>query len=246
MVQDKNHNKDFFFFKYFTVSHTRSTMKVGTDSVVLGELLTQVVKNCTSILDIGTGCGVLALICAQKFSTAKITAIDVDKDSTDEASLNFLSSPWAERLDCYNLSFQRFIADNTDKYDLIISNPPFFESSLKPDMPSRVLARHNDTLPFNVLAIGVKWLLADKGRFVCILLVPEAKRLMSFAKVEGLVCNTIINVFAGREDALPKRLVMAFRHSPEKYKESDFFIRENGDYTKEYKGITSDLLCCQI
>lgn len=221
-------------------------MKVGTDSVVLGGLLTQVVKNCTSILDIGTGCGVLALICAQKFSGAKIIAIDVDKDSTDEATLNFLLSPWADRLDCYNLSFQRFIADNTDKYDLIISNPPFFESSLKPDMPSRVLARHNDTMPFIVLAMGVKQLLADKGCFVCILPLPAAEKFMSFAKVEGLFCNTIIKVYARSEDIMPKRLVMTFRHSAEKYKESDFFIRENGDYTKEYMEITSDLLGCQI
>lgn len=140
-----------FCFKQFSVKHLRSSMKVGVDAVLLG---CWCAKNFhpKDILDIGTGCGVISLIIAQRFPKAKILGIDIDSSSVKEAQENFDISPWVANLQAR----QEFFPDETiaqgEKYDLIVSNPPYFRSGIYNPLTPREKARHQSNLsPLSIL-----------------------------------------------------------------------------------------------
>lgn len=116
---------DTFYFKQFKVEDGQSTMKVGTDAVLLGAAAG--VENVEEILEIGTGCGVISLILAQR-SNARIDAIDIDGDSVKQAEVNVMNSPWNDRITIIHRSLQQFTRQTERRYDLIISNPPFFSA----------------------------------------------------------------------------------------------------------------------
>ncbi len=137
--------KKAFQFKQFELFDDRSTMKIGTDAVLLGAWSN--VENASRILDVGTGSGIIALMLAQRSNTL-VDAIEIDKNSARQAVDNFKLSVWENKLQVYNTSFQTFAASNTSTYDLIVSNPPFFADALKSDKSHRNLARHTDTLSF--------------------------------------------------------------------------------------------------
>src|SRR3954470_3745964 len=145
-----------FRFKNFTVHQDKCAMKVGTDSVLLGSWLNP--GNAKEILDIGTGSGIIALMIAQK-SIADIDAIDIDHNAYLQARENFLISPWFFRLHASQCSLQEFSNESGKKYDLMISNPPYFHHASKPLKEERIQARHHDTLTFDDLVEGVKKLL---------------------------------------------------------------------------------------
>lgn len=152
-------------------------MQVGTDSMLLGALTNP--GRASRILDIGTGCGVLALMMAQK-SKAIIDAVEIDALSAKEASGNFENSPWKTRLACFGISLQLFELLTDHRYNLIISNPPFFKNSLKPAGRKKNLARHDLSLTFEELIKAAGTLLLKDGRFAFILQAerwPEAKKL---------------------------------------------------------------------
>ena len=146
-------------------------MPVNTDSVLLGAWANSDVQKPSRILDIGTGCGLLALMMAQRFPGAVIDAVDIDDQSAGEASENALHSPWGERINVFRADFRSFIP--FAPYDLIISNPPYFIQSLLPENKRRTLARHShpDSLSLKMLAKGVSGMLAPQGVFAVIL--PE-------------------------------------------------------------------------
>ena len=131
-------------------------MKVGTDAVLLGSWVQS--ENARNILDIGTGSGVIALMIAQK-SNAQIDAIDVDENAFQQSCENFYSSPWSIRLNCKHKSLQNYTEEHIGKYDLIVTNPPYFHHASKPFIESRLNARHSDLLTFDELLDGVKKLL---------------------------------------------------------------------------------------
>lgn len=132
-----------FQFKEFTVFHDKCAMKVGTDGVLLGAWTE--CDNCKDMLDIGTGCGLIALMLAQK-SAAFIDAIEIDNTAAIQAADNFKNSKWSNRLTIIHKSLQVHANSTSKKYDLIVSNPPFFENSLKTPLASRNIARHNEHL----------------------------------------------------------------------------------------------------
>src|SRR5664279_1596216 len=144
-----------FRFKHFSVDDSKCAMKVGTDGVLMGAWAD--VSAAEKILDIGTGCGLIALMAAQR-SNANITAIDIDEDATLQSKENFLSSPWHERIEAIHATVQQFQPDFL--FDLIICNSPFFKNALKTPYHERNLARHNDTLPFDSLVSSVNRLLS--------------------------------------------------------------------------------------
>ena len=167
-----------FQFQQFTVSHDRSTMRVGTDAVLLAALATEsatVRQHTQRALDIGTGCGVVALIVAQHCPHARIDAIDIDRDSVTEAARNFNLSPFANRLRAYESSVQ----DWQGRYDLIVSNPPFFNQSLPNPEARRAAARHTRQLPYSDLLKAVQRLLTPDGTCCVILPDSEAPTLLS-------------------------------------------------------------------
>lgn len=128
-----------FRFKLFTVWHDHCAMKVGTDGVLLGAWAQQ--KHARTILDIGTGSGLIALMLAQRFQEAEITGIDIDPSAAKQASDNFRLSPWSHRMHARCIDLHTFSLED-GHFDLIVSNPPYFSASLKNPNQQRATARH--------------------------------------------------------------------------------------------------------
>lgn len=157
--------RDIFSFKKFKVHHGKSSMKVGVDAVLLGAWVN---PEGESILEVGSGCGVISLMVAQRNHLAKIEAIEIDASSVNEAKLNFEESPWKHRLEVRNANFPQDILGEGKKFDLIISNPPYFCSGINKPVTSRERARHQDTLSVFTLLSNAGALLKEGGRLAMI------------------------------------------------------------------------------
>ena len=158
----------YFQFKQFTVWHDKCAMKVGTDGVLLGTWATVFPENKTfSVLDIGTGTGLIAMIIAQRNDNAIIDAIDIDNDACEQAIGNIDKSPFKDRINVIHKPFTDYSTEK--KYDLIVSNPPFFKNSMKCPDEKRSVARHNDSLPLKLLIEHAVTMLSDNGRIALIL-----------------------------------------------------------------------------
>ncbi len=227
-----------FHFKYFTIQQDKCAMKVGTDGVLLGAWVQ--IKNANSILDIGTGTGLIALMLAQK-SHAHIDAIDIDQDAFIQATENVKSSPWAERVRVIHSAIQEFRPGL--KYDLIVSNPPYFIDSFAPTDEARNRARQaSASLLYLDLLQGIIRLLHPSGRFCVILPAREGQLFRDIAEQNGLFCNTI--TYVKTKPAKPeKRVMMEFSRSEEELKITELVIHEEEDgrtFTEQYKTLTKD------
>jgi len=228
-----------FRFKQFSVEHDRSSMKVGTDGVLLG--VAADVDGATKILDAGTGCGVIALVLAQRCS-AKITAIDIDKLSVEEAAVNFRNSPWADRLIAFNESLQAHAVFGTDQYDAIVSNPPFFQNSLKNPDEKKMRARHNDALPFDELLESSARLLMPEGSLWVTLPLTESQVFEEFAKQNGFLTEyrMLIHPKPGRA---ANRVIQKFtrkQHRNELVSDSLTIRNEDNTFTEAYQKLTAE------
>ena len=157
-------SKNQFIFKKFSINQNKCAMKIGTDAVLLGAWTT-VENYLNSILDIGAGTGVLALMLAQRSDAALIDAIEIDADAYEQCVENFENSQWRDRLFCYHASLLEFTEEIDDEYDLILSNPPFYSEDYKSQKTQRDLARFQDAMPFEHLLESVSKLLSENGIF---------------------------------------------------------------------------------
>lgn len=198
-----------FQFKQFYVAHDACAMKVGTDGVLLGAWCPA--SGAQRILDIGTGSGLIALMMAQRCPNAEIDAIDMDADAARQAEINFSASPWSERLNAHLSSLQAW--SSKSPYDLIISNPPYFQNSLKNPNKGRELARHTDTLSFDELFEHSLRLLAQNGR-ICIILPAETEtEICRLAALHGL--HLIQKLYIHSKPGKPaKRIIYHYTNSP--------------------------------
>ena len=210
-------------------------MKVGTDGVLLGAWAA--CDGAKRILDIGTGTGVISLMLAQRNSEAEIHAVEIDEIATKRARSNFDLSPWAERLEVENCAVQEFGAD--EKFDLIISNPPYFVDSLLPPDAKRSTARHTHDLSFEELDKAVCRLLADEGRFALILPITEFEKYLTITQLHlARRCDVYPKV-----GAAIKRVMAEFAlHATAEVKHETITIEQDkrGDYTDEYRALTKD------
>lgn len=228
-----------FRFKEFIVDDSNCPMKVGTDSVLLGAWAR--LEKSRRILDIGTGCGLLALMAAQR-SKAVTTAIDIDADAINAAESNFLSSPWKNRFEALQTSLQEYAAKCPPAtFDHIITNPPFFINSLKAPDPERSNARHTDQLPYEMLASASAKLLKPDGRISVVLPVNESEIFRKIAEVYGLYLNNKLNIVP-KKGKPGNRVLMEFGFLRSLYfKIDDLIIRDqSGDYTSDYKELTRE------
>ena len=223
-----------FHFKHFSLYHDRSTMKVGTDAVLLGAWAE--VKPTDWVLDIGTGCGILPLMLAQK-GIAKVHAVDLDEASALEAAENFQASQWSRQLFAFHADIRKFTMQCT--YDLIISNPPFFINSYKSDTDRKNQTRHTDTsLSFVELASAVKRLLKPDGRFVLVLPERESHDFIPIAEKYHLFvhkCQQIIPM-EGKE---PNRVNLELRFGmPESVQVTELVMRKaDNSFTEAYNDV---------
>lgn len=225
-----------FQFKHFSITQESTAMKVGTDGVLLGAWSKATEGN---VLDIGTGTGLIALMLAQRTKTALIDAVEIDKVASKEAQENFNNSDWKDRLTISNQSLQNYQPNK--KYDLIISNPPFFIDATKAPENNRNTARHTDTLSFEELISSVERLLAENGIFSLILPVNEAERFIKMAFEAQLYLNRKCLVKPNPTKA-PKRVLMAFSFNKSTLLEEALTI-ETGKrhvYTQKYISLTKD------
>ncbi|MGZ4034252.1 MAG: tRNA1(Val) (adenine(37)-N6)-methyltransferase [Bacteroidia bacterium] len=213
-------------------------MKVGTDAVLLGSWVNA--SNAKTILDIGTGTGIIALMLAQK-SGARIDAIDIDTNAFIQASENVNDCPWKDRIDVHQISLQQFAKESDHKYDLIVSNPPYFVDSSKASEESRTNARHTDLLPFDDLLNGVLKLLSSAGKFYVILPTKESESFREMAEEHKLYLTKLTRIIT-RTDKPEKRVMMRFEFTQRAFSEDSITIEkdERHTYTDEYKELTKD------
>ena len=226
-----------FHFKHFSLYHHRSTMKVGTDAILLGRWTE--VKPTDVVLDIGTGCGLLPLMLSQK-GVAHVDAVDIDKASIDEATINFDASQWHEHLKAFCVDIVDFQTDK--KYDLIVSNPPFFNRFSKCDSERKSRARHNDAgLSYATICQEVGRLMQPDGRFALVLPADVSMEFLDTAERYGLYLHkrmTIIPI-AGKE---PNRvnLELSFEKCNNVFEET-FIIRDaDKRFTAQYNEFLKD------
>ena len=229
-----------FTFKQFSVEQDRCAMKIGTDGVLLGAW-TPLKNNPFSILDIGTGTGIIALMLSQRSHAEQIDALEIDEDAYEQAVDNFENSPWSDRLFCFHAGLDEFVEEPEDEYDLIVSNPPFYTEDYKTENEQRDLARFADAMPFEDLIEAAALLLSENGIFSVIIPFKEEEKFMAIAKEYELYPVKITRV-KGNPTSEIKRSLLAFTRDENTLISSDELIIETARhiYTPEYIELTKD------
>nr|WP_315220100.1 methyltransferase [uncultured Flavobacterium sp.] len=229
-----------FQFKQFIVNQDRCAMKVGTDGVLLGAWA-PVHHQPFSVLDIGAGTGIIALMLAQRTHAEQIDALEIDEEAYEQAVENFENSPWGDRLFCFHAGLDEFIAEPEDEYDLIVSNPPFYSEDFKTENEQRDLARFQDAMPFEELVEAADLLLSENGIFAVILPFKEEENFITLAKEFELYPLKITRV-KGNLTSPVKRSLLAFgRDDIQEIEIDELTIEtERHIYTPEYIELTKD------
>jgi len=228
-----------FKFKQFEIKHCDSAMKVGTDGVLLGAW--SEVENTRTIVDIGTGCGVIALMLAQRCPSAKVSGVEIDKKASIEARYNAERSPFTDRVDIRNASIQDFADEATATYDLIVCNPPFFTGGTMTQQAGREVARHTTKLSHNDLLTSARRLISKEGRFNVVLPFIEGHQFLNIAKTYGFHPIKITEVRPKANKKI-ERLLISLSQTPSETIEDELVIQFEGrnNYTPEYIEYTKD------
>jgi tRNA1Val (adenine37-N6)-methyltransferase len=228
--------KDIFHFKQFSINQESCSMKVGTDGVLLGAWVD--VRIAKSILDIGTGSGLIAMMLAQR-SNALIEAVEIDEAAWKQAAQNFELTKWGDRMSAFHSSVQDFSRSSQNKYDLIVSNPPFFSGGAFSSNQDRASVRHTIKLPNGDLLSAARNLLAKEGRFCVILPVMEGLRFKEMAINYGLYCSKITEVKPFPEKAA-NRVLIQFEKTQKGIFEDSFVVWEKEQqYSTDFVDLTS-------
>lgn len=227
-----------FQFKQFYVRHDRCAMKVGTDGVLLGALAKGTEGSGRYILDIGAGSGLCSLMMAQRYPDARIIGIEVDEDAYLQAKENVAQSPFRDRITIRHTSLQDFCYDS-EPFDSIICNPPFFEESLQCPDSQRNAARHTTSLPYSVLISRCKQLLSDEGTLTIILPTSAVGRIEEECALNSLFIVKKLHIKT-TERKEPKRTLLYIRQHPEPLITESHILTEAGERSAWYADITRD------
>lgn len=229
--------EEVFRFKKFEVANCRSALKVGTDAVLLGAAMT-LKETDASALDIGTGTGVIALMAAQRSPGCRITGIDIDEASCEEARGNFRRSPWPERLSAVHSPLSAFRAE--ERFDLIFSNPPYYDASLKNPDAREAAARHDESLPLQEIFRFAAGNLAPEGRLSLIFPSDREVQALRSAASFGLYPFRILRIRTTPKKGV-RRLVAEFSFSRAEHLEDEVLtLMDAGVRTAEYLDLTKD------
>jgi tRNA1Val (adenine37-N6)-methyltransferase len=224
-----------FTFKQFTIHQDQTAMKVTTDACILGAYTD--VKDATNILDIGTGTGLLSLMLSQR-SIAKIDAIEINESAYNQAVINVNESIFKETIKVYNTSIQGFSTDN--QYDLIVSNPPFFQNHLKSETVSRNNSLHTDTLSFEDLLSSVLSLLSSDGTFVVLLPMYESSVFEQLAISKELYPQKKLMI-RHRKGSKILRIITTFGRIKKEIIHEELIIKNPDEsYTTDFQALLKD------
>lgn len=229
-----------FQFKQFSVEQDRCAMKIGTDGVLLGAWA-PIDNHPFSVLDIGTGTGIISLMIAQRSHAEQIDALEIDENAYEQAVENFENSPWSDRLFCFHAGLDEFMEEPEDEYDLIVSNPPFYTEDYLSGNQQRDLARFSDALPFEDLVEAADLLLSEKGILAVIVPFKQEEKLITLANQFDLFPIKITRV-KGTPTSETKRSLLAFSRNPIEDFPIDELIIETSrhHYTEDYISLTKD------
>lgn len=228
-----------FHFKKFDIHQDKCAMKVGTDGVLLGAWAD--VSEAKTILDIGTGSGVIAIMLGQRAAQAQIDGLDIDELAYEQTTENMQRAPWADRMRAFHTSVQEFAKDHGSSYDLIVSNPPFFSGGTFSNKQDRNSVRHTVKLPHGDLLMAVQKLLAPQGRFCLILPYIEGLRFQELAETYKLYCTHVTTV-KPKKDKPVERLLLQFERLKKEKQEDELVIQNEGhnEWTKQYIALTRE------
>ncbi|HEY5744740.1 MAG TPA: methyltransferase [Chryseolinea sp.] len=231
--------KTHFQFKQFEVQHDRSTMKVGTDAVLLGAWAH--VANANRILDIGTGSGIIALMAAQRTApSTQIDAVEMEGQDAAQAADNFSASPWSERLHIHITPIQEFTPLPPSVYDVILTNPPYFINSQEPPNKRRHEARHTVTLDHAALLAAAGRLLHPQGTFNVVLPYTEGLQFIALAQEHGFFCSRQYS-FRTREGKPIERWLLEFSRKERATETGEILLyREKLEWSDSYVELTRD------
>jgi tRNA1Val (adenine37-N6)-methyltransferase len=228
--------KDIFNFKKFSVKHDRCTHKVGTDAVLLGAWTD--IHNANRILDVGTGSGVIALMLAQRTQQETvIDGIDISIKDCEQATENIHDSPWPRKVRITHVAMQVF---ESEPYDLIVSNPPYFIDSTKPPAQERTKARHTEVLPPYELLLHAKRLLSPVGKLCLVLPTEEAKKFIALATTHGWYCTRFCEFRARANKPIERVLFQLQQHKQEIVNDSLILYEQGETWAEAYKNLTRD------
>ncbi|WP_254071003.1 tRNA1(Val) (adenine(37)-N6)-methyltransferase [Pedobacter sp. L105] len=225
-----------FKFKQFEIDQNGCAMKINTDGVLLGAIAAHQLPH--TILDIGTGTGVIALMLAQRFPAARVDAVEIDESAAIAARKNFTHSPFAERTEVFTVGFERF--ETIIKYDLIVSNPPYFVNDLKSLEKRKEIARHADEDFFEMLLRRSAALLTDQGSLWLILPVKQAEKVVVNAVLYKLFPSKIIHIYSDAAKTSFRQIVCLDFKNKELVEEHIYIYASEGIYTDQYKQVLSN------
>jgi len=228
-----------FRFKQFSINQDKAAMKIGTDGVLLGAWI-EINDDINSILDIGTGTGLIALQLAQRSDAETVDAIEIEAHAFEQAVENFEQSDWGDRLYCYHSSLQEFSAEIDDTYDLVVSNPPFYNGTYETPDEKRSLARHNINLTYSDLLTHTSKLVSENGQCAFIIPFEDEVSFLDLALQNKLYPLRITHV-KGHKDAAIKRSLLQFSFVASHPKIDELVIEiSRHNYTDAYKNLVKD------
>lgn len=229
-----------FSFKQFTIHQDRCAMKIGTDGVLLGAWC-PIDNNPYSVLDIGTGTGILSLMLAQRSNAEQIDALEIDEEAYEQCVENFENSPWSDRLFCFHAGLDEFVDEPEDEYDIIISNPPFYSEDYKTENSQRDLARFQDALPFEDLVEAADLLLSENGIFAVIIPFKEEVRFIDLCAEVELFPVKVTRVKGSHNTPIVRSLLAFKRYELSVLTADELVIEINRhEYTDDYINLTKD------
>jgi len=229
----------YFRFKQFTVYHDKCAMKVGTDGVLLGAW--SAVESGGNILDVGTGTGLIALMIAQRSPAGVIWAVDNEESALGQAKVNIDNSPFSDRITLEGSTFQQFARQTTSRFDLIVSNPPYFSDALLPPLEQRAQARHSVTLTLDELLFSSRSCLAENGILSLILPYNRSDELEKLCEKHAfyLKRKTVVHPLP---NTLPKRILveLALQQISQPEIRSLIIEKSRHHYTRDFTELVHD------
>ena len=223
---------DYFQFKQFKINQARSGMKVTTEACLFAALIEG--SKSQSILDIGSGTGLLGLMLAQR-STAEVSCVEIEPSASLDMEQNIKQSPWSNRINGYHEDIQDFLIRRCGLYDTIVSNPPFYQGYLPAEHPQRQQALHQSSLTYKILVKSVKAALSPSGMFWVIYPFYESQVFQSYAEELGVYRRTYINVYNKEGQKNVFRQISCFGKKSEECPVNEINIRNNkGDYSQDF------------